>query len=180
MSIALGSYAQLVKAPSNFKKLEEAKAQSKVLASKPNEAHLWFWEKPGNYWSLKKRSEFTYNNQGKVSTLLVKDSVGNLITNEILTYEHDTLLKEHLVLSWFNNSWINSYKLNIWYNEKGEPIKEISQMWQNGQWEIFFGFSTYKVYDSLANTETTYDSIYNGSEFVLVQKMERYFNAQQL
>lgn len=180
MLIAAGSFAQQLKDTKNFKKFEEAKAQSKLLSATPNEAHLWFWEKPGNYWSLKKRSEFTYNSKGKVATLLVKDSIGNQISYETLTYENDTLLKEHLVKSWFNNSWINSYKINIWYNDKGEPIKEISQAWQNGQWEVFFGFATNKVYDSLANIETSYDSIHNGTEFVLVQKIERYFNAQQL
>ncbi len=182
MGISLCSIAQLVpfKKQTEFKNYEKAKAESKLLASTPNEAHLWFWEKPGNYWSLKKRSEFTYNSKGKISTLLVKDSIGNLISFETLSYENDTLLKEHLVQSWYNNAWINSYKINIWYNDKAEPIKEISQTWANGQWEIFFGFATNKVYDSIAHIETTYDSIHTGTEFMLVQKIERHFNTQQL
>lgn len=167
-------------ASSNFKNLETVKKRNATLSAKPNEANLWFWEKPGNYWSLKKRSEFTYTPEGKVRTLIVKDSIGNLISKETLTYERDTLLKEHLVESWFNNTWINTYRIMLWYNTNGDPIKEISQSWQNNQWETFFGFATTKVYDSVLRLETTYDSLYDGNSFVLTQKLERYFNTNSL
>lgn len=161
---------------SSFKNYEASKKEQAALASTPSEAQLWFWEKPGNYWSLKKRDYFTYNSANKVSTLIVKDSIGNLISRETLSYERDTLLSEHLVESWFNNTWLNTYRIKLWYNNDGDPIKEVSQTWENNEWVTYFGFSTYKTYDSVLNLETTIDSMYNGNNFEPIQKMERYYN----
>ncbi len=160
---------------SAFKNYETAKKQQAALASTPSEAHLWFWEK-GAYWSLKKRDQFTYTSANKVKTLIVKDSIGNFISRENMTYEKDTLLTENLVESWFNNDWVNTYRLKIWYNNDAEPIKEIVQSWENNDWVTYFGFSTHKTFDPLLNLETTLDSMYNGNSFELVQKIERYYN----
>lgn len=164
------------KQKSSFKNYEKAQTQARSLQAKPTEAQLWFWEQPGNYWSLKKREQFTYNTHDKVKTLIVRDSLGNYISRETLTYERDTLLSEQLVESWFNNDWINTYRIKLWYDNDGEPIKEIIQSWENNDWVTYFGFSTNISFDPVLNLQTTLDSMYDGSSFVLVQKIERYFN----
>lgn len=182
----LAANAQVLKSSNSskyFKNKEKLTAQSKALVDKPAQSNLWYWERPGNYWSLKTRTEYTYNAAGLVSTILQKDSLGNYLSREHFVYQ-DTLLKEHLVESWFMNAWINNTRVKLWYDAEGNPTKEVSEIWNtiDNQWEVFFGFSTGKTFDPTLSLETVYDSLYdvNLVDFVLSQKTERYYNAHNL
>lgn len=179
--VASAQFKTASPAKPNFKSKKELEQRLKLLVSKPENSLLSVWDSASNNWFLRRQQEFTYNSMGLVETLITKDSAGLYVSRETLSYNGKNLT-EQLVEGYFAGRWINNIRLKIWYNNDQEPVKEINEYWDaaTNEWVVFWGFSLTKSFDPILSIETELDSMHNGNEFVLVQKIERHINSNSL
>ncbi len=151
----------------------------KALIYKPEKEKFYFWDSSTTQWNIAKTTEFSYNSMGLIEQLISKDPNGVFMAKETNSYSGKNLT-DHVVEQWVNNTWVNSYKVKIWYDSKSEPIKEELSSWNNNAWEIYFGFSTHKSFDQPTSTETVLDSMFDVSSYKLIHKTIRHFNSINL
>ncbi|UOQ74612.1 hypothetical protein [Hymenobacter cellulosilyticus] len=90
----------------------------------------------GTWSTIGEQTRCTYDNQGRISQLLMADSATQRPNRRIRSnYNAAGLETDRLQETWDGATWQNSYRSLSTYNSLGSMTEYLEQIWKNGTWQ---------------------------------------------
>lgn len=172
-SLSMAQLNSLSKTPEKLgAKLGRVKHAISAAKTLPEACSTFTFDTADRVWIPELNYTYTYD-QGVLVEEVSTDNMGLYVSKATYVYDGKNLT-ENLVQFYDNGTWVNSYKLVLKYNANDELVKEEILDWFDNQWNVSYGLGREYIQIS-ADTVMIIDSMWNGSGYEAVQKVDEIF-----